>query len=359
MSNEEQTIRVDKCEYCGRDLPLIIEDKWCQELCKYAHEVYEQGVFVVNLFNGALRKRVDPVRAKLHLTTFVEAPLSSKEYIESLIESQNNAELNERRVEKRKIVDKQPEYLKRLRETNERIEVHENRSKGQICRFERETDEEYLARCDLHKERHNTIAAVINASEGQLEYRKSLSDEERSQYRLKMKAVMNRDSVRKTLSVAAFTFCQNHPEVVERRRASLVTFYATHVIHNCFQDTTIELICHSVLEELQKEFLFEIKKSISFEKKYLVDRAIVFEDRIIYVECHGSYWHHHEARLKKTDDATVEHDLIREKEIAEKASLVVLWEEQLMKQRELCKQILREAIESKLRVYLNSDDYIV
>jgi hypothetical protein len=72
------------CEYCGRDLPLIVEDKWCSDLCKYAREVYELGEYVVNLFNGKSYRRISNSVIRIHKKTFSRAFTTARAYCKNI-----------------------------------------------------------------------------------------------------------------------------------------------------------------------------------------------------------------------------------------------------------------------------------
>ena len=50
----EKTARVAECEYCGRVLSLVVEDKFCQELCRVAEYVRQTG-YVMCLECGKIK----------------------------------------------------------------------------------------------------------------------------------------------------------------------------------------------------------------------------------------------------------------------------------------------------------------
>jgi CRISPR/Cas system-associated protein Cas10 (large subunit of type III CRISPR-Cas system) len=99
------------CEYCGRDLTLIIEDKWCSELCKYAREVYEQGEFVVDLDTRSLIQRIGARKARKYRITYPKAIHFSIDYCEKTSTVQNRPEVSKKKSESENIAQNRPEVI--------------------------------------------------------------------------------------------------------------------------------------------------------------------------------------------------------------------------------------------------------
>lgn len=177
------------CEYCGKDLPLIIDDRWCSELCKYAHEVYEKGEYVVDLDTSLAVRVIAFKKRSKYRVTYPKAILTSKFSRKQWRDVQYRVEV----IKKRNT---------NLRQVTSTLEYGIRSSEKMKNFFRRETRKEREARCEKTKEAMNRFETV------ELCRKKSIISQ-------------NRPEVAKAKSIAV-TITLNKPEMklYLRRRAS-------------------------------------------------------------------------------------------------------------------------------------------
>ena len=306
------------CRLCGD----LVRKKYWQELSfeekrQEAIHVYSEGTYIVCLECGKRLRRM----THIHLSTccnssvaqyharFPEFSLWSQEALRKLSSYEKTNEWRQRIREGNVVFNKRnPEFQK---EKGRRPEVREALSRSGK-KYNREHPE------------HRT--EVMNRSEV-------------------------RDTMRTVMGIVSAL-----PENREKNRRGVVRYLASD--RRKWQDTSIELICDEILKELQEELSFDVRKQFPVRDRYAIDRALIFEDRVICVEAYGDFWHDFQNRSNSIRSDIVCHDLTREKMINEVYSLVILWEHDLNSCRELCKSVLLDAIANRAIMFLDSFEYL-
>lgn len=168
------------CEYCGRDLPLIVERQWCSERCKVARQIYDQGQFVMCLECGRLLRSFG-LHSKLHTGYSNKYP---RVYLSSINQSRN-----QKRGLRRFFDSLSNEEYEVMRSRNESIAKdpvnREKNSKGTIRAWESEerrrenservrkdwkkySEDEYRQRCGKMQAGSETEEAIRNHRQAQL-----------------------------------------------------------------------------------------------------------------------------------------------------------------------------------------------